>query len=75
MKMNASLKGILMANLALALKHIALFIVSHKIKEDLIRYPRELAEKLDDEYIRLTSLAITYDMIKKSGLSSKITIS
>lgn len=75
MKMNASLKGILMANLALALKHIALFIVSHKIKEDLIRYPRELAEKLDDEYIRLTSLAITYDMIKKSGLANKITIS
>jgi len=44
--------------------------------QELEEYPRENAEKMDDEYIRIVSLAIAYDVMKKSGfVQGKITIS
>ena len=47
---------------------------SYIIKEDILRYPRENAEQLDDSYIRIVALAIAYDLVKKEGFN-KITIS
>jgi len=56
-----------MSQLNLALKYIALFIVSSTIKEELLRYPREAIESNDDENYNVLALAIAYDIYKKSG--------
>jgi hypothetical protein len=59
-----------MTQLGLSLKYIALQIVSNILKEELLRYPKENVEQLDDEYTRIVALAIAYDMVKKSGYGS-----
>jgi hypothetical protein len=60
--------------LALGIKHLTLLVPSHILLQELEEYPRENAEKMDDEYIRIVSLAIAYDMTKKSGYTGKITV-
>lgn len=72
---NPTTKGIIMSQLNLALKYLALFIVSSTIKEELLRYPREAIESNDDENHNVLALAIAYDIYKKSGSWGKITIS
>lgn len=69
-------KGAMITQLSLAIKHLTILVPSHIILQEIEDYPRENAEKLDDEYIRVVSLAIAYDMTKKSGyIHGKITIS
>lgn len=67
---NTTTKGIIMSQLNLALKYIALFIVSPIIKEELLRYPRENAESIEETHTNVLALAISYDMLKKSGYES-----
>jgi hypothetical protein len=69
-------KGVAITQLALGIKHLTLLVPSHILLQELEEYPRENAEKMDDEYIRIVSLAIAYDVMKKSGfVQGKITIS
>ena len=69
-------KGVAITQLALWIKHLTLLVPSHILLQELEEYPRENAEKMDDEYIRIVSLAIAYDVMKKSGfVQGKITIS
>lgn len=56
-----------MTQLGYALKYIALLVVSPIIKEELLRYPKENVEDVNDPYTRTVALAIAYDMYKKSG--------
>lgn len=67
---NTTTKGIIMSQLNLALKYIALFVVSPIIKEELLRYPRENAESIEESHTNVLALAISYDMLKKSGYES-----
>ena len=65
-----------MSQLNLALKYIALFIVSPIIKEELLRYPRDAVSDVNDENYNVIALSIACDIYKKSGYSQqKITIS
>lgn len=67
-------KWIIINQLGFGLKTFALLVNSYILKEDILRYPRENAEQLDDSYIRIVALAIAYDLVKKTG-TNKITIS
>jgi phage terminase large subunit len=73
--LNPKTKGVIITQLALAIKHLTILVPSNILLQEIEEYPRENAEKMDDEYIRVVSLAIAYDMTKKSGfVHGKITI-
>jgi hypothetical protein len=64
--LNPKTKGVIITQLALAIKHLTIIVPSNIILQELEDYPRENAEKMEDTYIRVVSLAIAYDMTKKS---------
>lgn len=56
----------MITKLSLGIKHLTLLVPSNILLQEMEDYPRENAEKMDDEYIRVVALAIAYDMTKKS---------
>ncbi len=69
-------KGAMITQLVEGIKYLTLLVPSHILLQELEEYPRDNAEKIDDEYIRVVALAIAFDMLKKTGyIYGKLTIS